>query len=389
MRKTSDGIRFADGKSDLFYLEVRRIGARYLSRQRNGRYAPPVVWLKLAVLGFVAAGSLAVIGVGDPALPVRIALTVLAGGTSLLLVLLGAHDAVHNALSRRQWVNTAVARGAFWLIGVDGRMWAQRHVGSHHVFPNVNGCDADIDVNPLIRLSPNHPRRPWMRFQHFYAPVIYLLVALHSILVQDVVYIFKRRLANMEGLKHGPREVAQLVACKLVHVSLFMALPLLTAAVWWHVLVAYLAMSAVKSLAFVLLFVPTHFAEEAEFPALGTDKRLPRSWARHQMATSLDWNAENPLAVQLAGGLNAHAAHHLFPSVSHAHYGPLTKAIRRAAARHGVRYNRTTLARAVRSHFRHLRAMARDDGPEGALEAVPPESAKNCDFGLESGERFA
>ena len=48
---------------------------------------------------------------------------------------------------------------SFSLLGVSAYLWRMRHTRSHHVFPNVNGCDVDIDENPFVRLSPNQPWR--------------------------------------------------------------------------------------------------------------------------------------------------------------------------------------------------------------------------------------
>ncbi|MGL4421867.1 MAG: fatty acid desaturase, partial [Gemmataceae bacterium] len=57
------------------------------------------------------------------------------------------------------------------------------------------------------------------------------------------------------------------------------------------------------------------------------------------------------------GGVNAHAAHHLFPHVSHAHYRPIAAIIEATAAEHGVPYRKTTLPGIIVSHFRFLHRM--------------------------------
>jgi len=88
------------------------------------------------------------------------------GVAALLLGMSVAHDAAHLAVTGRPAIDTAIQRLLFGVLGVDGYLWRIRHDGSHHVFPNVNGCDIDIDENRFLRLSPNHARRPWHRFQH-------------------------------------------------------------------------------------------------------------------------------------------------------------------------------------------------------------------------------
>ena len=111
------------------------------------------------------------------------------GFTALLLAINVGHDASHQVLPGGRRVNDAVQRLAFVLVGVDGYLWRLRHVSSHHLFPNVNGSDTDIDENPFVRLSPNQPWRPWFRWQHLYAPFAYSLAALYTTVWGDFVYL--------------------------------------------------------------------------------------------------------------------------------------------------------------------------------------------------------
>src|SRR5205814_1826400 len=132
----------------------------------------------------------------------------------LLAINIG-HDAAHHVLTRRPALDDLIQALSFTLLGVNAYLWRLRHTRSHHVFPNVNGCDIDIDDNHFVRLSPNQPWRPHFRFQHLYAPLAYVFVALHTVLWQDFVYLFKKRLANMTDLKHPPHEYAVFFLSKL------------------------------------------------------------------------------------------------------------------------------------------------------------------------------
>ncbi|MGH6890626.1 MAG: fatty acid desaturase, partial [Dongiaceae bacterium] len=128
---------------------------------------------------------------------------------------------------------------------------------------------------------------------------------------------------------------------------------------WWQVVAGALIMSFVSSVAFVTLLIGTHFAEETVFPEVDENGYVPYDWAIHALVTSLDWNPTSPWGSFIAGGANAHAAHHLFPSISHCHYVEITKLIQRTAAEFGVPYNQTTLPGIVASHFRFLKRMGR------------------------------
>ena len=286
----------------------------------------------------------------------------------LLLALSLGHDGAHAALARQRWVNNVALYGTFMLIGADPYLWRMRHVRSHHVFPNVNGCDIDIDNNLFLRLSPNHPMRRYQRFQHLYAPFVFWLVDIHTVFIQDVHYLFKRELANMTDIRHPPSAYAGFVACKLVYLSIVLFIPIVVLDLpSWEVLAGALLMSFVSSCAFVYLLIGTHFCEETEFPHADDDGVVEHDWATHALLTSFDWNPYSPVAHILAGGSNAHAAHHLFPNVSHAHYKALTRIISATSQEHGFSHNVTTFSKMVRSHFRFLKRMGSD-----AMTVTPP-----------------
>ena len=355
---TIQKIRFSPVRDSGFRQALHARVEDYFARSGKSRFADWRVWAKGALFASGAAGfygallSNAAQGWGELGLAVGYGLCV------LFLAINVSHDAAHGALTGNRRVDGRIHRVLFGLIGVDGYLWQMRHNGSHHVFPNVNSCDIDIDENPFLRLSPNHPRRSAQRWQHLYAPFGYLIVVLHSVYFGDFVYLFKTELANMREIRHKRGDVALFALGKLAYVALNIALPLLAVhAPAWRILAGYAAVTAIMSLLFVMLLIGTHFAAEVEFPLASREGVLPRDWAVHALETSVDWMPGSRLAEFVSGGANTHAAHHLFPRVSHVHYRAITRLLEATAAEHGVRYNQTTLAGMLRSHFRHLRAM--------------------------------
>jgi linoleoyl-CoA desaturase len=283
---------------------------------------------------------------------------------TLMLGVNVAHDAAHDALTRWRWVNRTVQTVIFTLLGANAYLWRLRHVKSHHTFPNVNGCDIDIDENCFLRLSPNHRRRWFHRFQHLYAPLIFWLVDVHTVFYQDFVYLFKRRLANMVDIRHPAHEYAMFAACKAAYLAIVVGIPMIVLSLpWWQVLLGAAMMSFLASVLFVTLLIGTHFVEEAKFPHFGRDGYLEHDWAEHALVTSVDWSPTSRLALFVAGGANCHAAHHLFPTICHIHYIAITAIIQQTAAEFGLCYNRTILPRMVRSHFRFLKRMGQDVVP--------------------------
>lgn len=316
--------------------------------------------MKAAALAAIAFGAYAVLLSAELPGAVMLVLAALSAVAALLLGINLGHDAAHDALTPHRGLNRLLHHVSFTLIGADAYLWRLRHVRSHHVFPNVNGCDLDIDENPFLRLSPNHRRRAWHRFQHFYAPLVYCLVGLHTAFWQDFAYLRKRELADMRDLRPPAWAVAAFFSSKFVYVGLILLVPLAVLDVpWWAVAGGAMLASAVQSVLFVMLLIGTHFADEAEFPAADAAGRLPGDWASHALRTSVDWSPGSRCAIALTGGANCHAAHHLFPGVSHVHYRAITPITAATAAEFGLPYHRLTLPAMIRSHFAFLRRLGR------------------------------
>ena len=354
----SPKIRFRDGKRDAFFDAVAARVEAHFARTGRRPYADLTLVLKGAGFAAVWVCCYGAVLFSDLGVWSKLGLAILCGIFALLLAINLGHDAAHGALCRSRAVNKAIQRVTFILLGVDARLWRLRHVGSHHVFPNVKGCDADIDHNDFIRLSPTQTRRWYHRYQHLYAPLLYWLVALHTILFQDLLYLRKRQLANMRDIRHTARDYLVFALSKLAYLALFIIAPLAVLDLpAWQIILGYLIMTFVISELFVLALIGTHFAEEAAFPEVDTSGRIEGSWASHALATSVDWHPTNRLAIFFLGGANAHAAHHLFPTVCHTHYRAISMIIAAAAREHGVRYNTLSLGKLVRSHFRFLKSM--------------------------------
>ncbi len=360
-------FRFADGAHDAFSRELRHLASpiladqNFLKRCRRLLYAKATGWAALLCVSYGALLSAPASGWAC------LTLAGIAAFAALMLAISAGHDAAHGAFLAAPRANRVVTVATFALLGVDGNLWQRRHNGSHHAFPNVSGCDVDIDQNPVVRLSPHHRRRPWQRWQHVYAPLAYALVQLHSIVVGDAIYLFRRRVANIVSDRPSRADIAIFVLTKAIYALVALGLPMaMLERPWWQVTCGWLAVSMLTSLVFVTLLIGTHFVEASTHPSVAADGTIAGSWAHHQLATSLDWHPESWLANALTGGANAHAAHHLFPRLPHVYYVTLTPIIREVARRYAVPYNQNSFARMVVSHFRFLRSLA-----GGGPEAIP------------------
>jgi len=269
-----------------------------------------------------------------------------------------AHDALHGAYSSRGWVNRLLGF-TFELIGANGYMWKITHNVIHHTYPNIQGLDEDLEVSPLLRLSPESEHRPFHRYQHLYALLAYSMTTLFWVFIKDFKYFLKRDLGPFEGKKHPKSEIATLVVAKLAYYMYTIAIPLLVLKIaWWQFLIGFVAMHLTAGAILGVVFQLAHVVEETEHPVPTPDGRIENAWMIHQMETTSDFAGSNRLLTWYVGGLNHQVEHHLFPKVCSVHYPALSSIVRDVAEKHAVPYNHhETLRDAVRSHYRMLKTL--------------------------------
>ncbi len=112
-----------------------------------------------------------------------------------------AHDALHGAYSHNPRVNDAIGF-SFDLLGASGYMWKITHNVIHHTYTNIHGIDEDLEVSPLLRLSPMAKHHWYQRLQHIYAPFAYGLSTLNWVFVKDYDYFHRRNLGPYLDKKH-------------------------------------------------------------------------------------------------------------------------------------------------------------------------------------------
>lgn len=282
----------------------------------------------------------------------------LLGISGILLAFNCAHDAVHDTFSNNKKLNRVLFYSVFNLQGVNAALWRKRHIASHHIFANVDGCDADIDNNPFIRLSVTHPRRTHHKYQFLFAPVLYCLYTLHWIIVKDIIYLTRKNVANLKNQRYSTGFIAELIALKAGYFIYVLILPcLLTPFTFSQVLAAFLIMHGIMSIFFVFTLIISHLAMETEFPTVDEQGNLPYDYYEHQLAVSMDYHPESKFANWIFGGFNSHAAHHLFPKYPHTVYPFITETIKNKAREFKLPYNVLPMHKAIASHFRYLKRM--------------------------------
>ena len=265
------------------------------------------------------------------------------------------HDANHHAMFENPRLSRLVG---YWLdlFGASSMVWCFKHNRVHHDFANVTDTDTDVQQSPFLRLTPHQRWRPWFRFQHLYAPILYGFITVQTY-AGDFLNLFSRRVKNQTmdfrpGLvdltMFGLGKVLFVIWAVVVPVILFGPVALLVAFVAsWFV---GLALALTVQVAHAVDIVEFHENKD-EIPADGFVKFQARVTAdvttRGFRGKVLRW---------FTGGLDRQLVHHLAPSLPHTLYPQLQQHIEAICAEHGATYrSHPSVRAALRSHFRFLR----------------------------------
>jgi linoleoyl-CoA desaturase len=280
------------------------------------------------------------------------------GSAHLFLLLNIGHDANHGSLSSRRWVNRLLSY-TMDICGISSRVWRITHHRFHHFTTNTYGHDEAVSGRGVFRFSPVAPYRPIHRFQYIYAPLTYFLVSLDWIFVKDFQYTIFEKPDGFPIRRGTFGQMFELLFFKVLYVGYMIVLPVL---VFDHslgsVLVAFFLSHALIGITALLLFQTAHVLEGSEFPSGAPD---PNNHVRLTFETTVDVAPRSVVLGLIAGGLNTHVAHHLFPRICHVHYRSLSAIIRTAADECGIPYREyPNMFIPMRKHLHLLKRLAAD-----------------------------
>jgi linoleoyl-CoA desaturase len=352
-------VKFSNHDQDAFQAELKKEVATLLNTTNLFQQRKRVLYFKVLFYFsvFIAAIALLYISAAHTLLQL-IGRYLFVGISGVFLAFNVSHDATHGTISKKKWLNKLIFYLSFNLQGTNAYLWSVRHKASHHVFPNVDGCDADIDDNPVIRLSPTKKHFWYHRYQAFYSFFVYCIYTIHWVFFKDWLYFSKSQIANLKNIKHTFGEFMDVLFWKCVYLSMMLLLPhYVLHYSWTWVLTSYFISNVAVSLIFIFTLIISHLTLETDFPVPDKDEKLPYTYSQHQLATSLDYYPTNKFVNFFLGGFNSHAAHHLFPHLPHTLYTDITPIIQRLVTKYNYRYNESTMPRAIASHFRYLNKM--------------------------------
>lgn len=341
------------------YRQIRDKAALHFAQHGNNRRANGFFWFKIGVMVVVGAVSYSFIltstGFGG------LLLGYLFLGFALLLISMNmGHDAAHHAVTGDVRTDDRLFRFVFALQGLSGYLWQIRHNHSHHVLPNVHEHDSDLELGGLIIFDRHDVAKPMHRYQHLYAPVLYLFASLVLFFYQDYEMLERRKHGNLRIGRIPAREWTRFALAKVIHLGFYIGLPLyFSVSGHWEVLTAFVLMHFSLSLFMMFTFVISHHVEEVPYVLPVFGNIVDDAWVHHQIVTTIDFNEKSRFANFIFGGFNLHVAHHLFPEVSHVHYPALTKIVRETLVENGCVdwYKSFSFWQGCRSHLNHLRSV--------------------------------
>jgi len=354
-------IRFNNKNVQDFVPEVRRRVQAYFEETGQSQKANAPMVIKTVLLLGGTAGLYVLILTGAFTPLQMFGMAVLLGMGMAGIGFSVAHDALHGAYSSSPFVNRMLGY-TFDLLGANGYMWKITHNVIHHTYTNITGVDEDLTVSPILRLSPDAPRRWYHRFQSWYCFLAYSFATLNWLFVKDFQQFMKRDIGPYTDKRHPASEWATLVVGKLMALGLLLLPCFVLDIALWQYLVGVLAAHLTAGMILGVIFQLAHVVEGPEFLAPDEDGRMEHAWLIHEMHTTANFAADNHLLSWYIGGLNYQIEHHLFPQICSIHYPVLSPIVRQAAEEYGVPYHyNPTLRAAIASHQRMLRAFGRAD----------------------------
>ncbi len=342
-------------ETDLFFATLKKRIDGYFEHTQVSKYANTTFYIKAGLLTIAYFACYFFTLYSNPSTAVYLCYIAM-GPIAIFMGLNIAHDAAHGAISPKPSVNKALLL-TFDLLGANSYIWRNRHVFSHHSYPNILNQDADLKQTPLVRIFPSDRLLKTQRYQHVYMPLLYMLYTLNWLVVRDFQDFRKDRIGSFRNNQINKTEVFKLLGFKLLYFSYILIIPMVFSGFfWWQIVLGYLLMNAAAGITITLALVPAHVASTSHFPLPDNTGLMPHSWSRHQLLTTTDYATSSPIINWLMGGFNHHIIHHLFPKICHVHYKKLTPLIKETAAEFGITYNyENSLLNAYVSHFKLLR----------------------------------
>ena len=277
------------------------------------------------------------------------------------------HDANHSAYSKNKYVNLIIGK-IIWLVGGSDVNWRIQHNVLHHTYTNVHGMDEDIEIDPLMRFSPNQKLRKGHKFQFIYAWFLYGMMTIMWATTKD--YSQWKRYKNKDLIKtqglSSRRFLWTLIVTKTIYLALTLGLPLwLGGMSWYGTVLCFLLMHFIAGVTLAAIFQPAHVVPSSDYPKPDKNGNVEVAWAENQLLNTTNFAPGARLFSWYVGGLNYQIEHHLFPNICHVHYRKISNIVRDTAFEYNLPYHSyKTFYEALANHTKMLYTLGRvEDAP--------------------------
>jgi linoleoyl-CoA desaturase len=350
-----------NNSNDLFFKSLKRSVEAYFKEngiRKTGNwklYLKTIVLIPLAILTYVSLLTFPL-----PAAPALLLCAVL----GILIASIGfnvMHDACHGSYSDKKWVNNIMSL-TMNALGGNAFLWKQKHNILHHTYTNIQGLDDDIAQSKLLRQSPSQEWMPIHKYQHLYLTAAYSLSLFLWVGFNDFKKYFFGRINTTPLPPMKRQEHFIFWISKFCYAIFYIAIPIyFVGFLPW--LAGYVTMMTVAGIVLSYTFQLAHAVEGPEFESAGIeDKMLETEWAVHQIKTTANFSPNNKVISWFVGGLNFQIEHHLFPRISHVHYGALSKIVKEHCEKFNLPYHSfSNVKEALASHVRTMKKLGQNE----------------------------
>lgn len=272
------------------------------------------------------------------------------------------HDGNHGSYSSKDWVNKLMGSTIYFLAGSVFN-WKVKHNMLHHTYTNMPGYDEDLEAGLVIRFTHESKWYSFHKFQHLYSVVLYGLLTLNWSITTDFIQLkrYLKRGLTYKNVLSPTREWFRLVIAKINYWFIWIVAPIfIFDLVWYKVVIGFCVMHYVSGLILSLVFQLAHIVEDTTNPLPDLDLKIENTWAIHQLYTTANFAPNNWFVNWYTGGLNHQIEHHIYPHISHVHYGKIAAFIKQTAAECNLPYYEfKTTREAIKAHFEHLKDLGK------------------------------
>ncbi len=351
-------ITFIQNSQSEFYTVLKERINEYFESNGISRYANTAMVAKtlFIIFGTVASYFVIVLEIFNPW--ILLIFAVLLGFFTALIGLNIAHDALHGSYSSNRKVNHLLGI-LFNIVGANDYVWKIKHNVLHHTYTNIPEHDDDINQAKILRMEPNQKWMKIHRFQHIYLFFLYPLSSLSWVFIKDYQKFFAIKIGNIQNKKHPRKEMFRLFFYKVIYYIIYIVIPFTVMDLaWYYILLGFIVMHLVEGASLSFIFQLAHVFEGTSYPEPGAGGKMERTWAEHQLFTTLDFGRKNPLVNFFFGGLNFQVEHHLFPKICHIHYSKISPIVEETAKEFNLPFlENKTFFGALWSHVNMMKKM--------------------------------